>query len=105
MIATTNDATAGAVPIPDDCALPPNWLRIRLGDICQFIRGVSFDKGVERPSGLPGHVPILRAGNIRQQLELVDDLIYIPDYNVSREQRLRQGHLVFGEGTKKERMT
>ncbi len=55
---------------------------------------MSFDKGVEKLMALPGYLPILRAGNIGQQLELFDDLIYVPDYNVSAEQRLRVDDII-----------
>ncbi len=69
------------------------WPRKRLGEICEFIRGVSFDKAEATTIARPEHLPILRAGNIGDSLDLLHDLIWVPAENVSSEQRLRPGDI------------
>jgi len=73
--------------------LPAGWRWVRLGELCEFIRGVSFDKSEVRTNGLPGYLPVLRAGNIHGALDVVNDLVWVPEINVSREQRLRLGDI------------
>lgn len=70
------------------------WPLVALGDVCDLLRGVSFDKSEARRTTAGGHVPILRAGNIRDHLELDEDLIWVPDVYVSNGQRLRVGDVV-----------
>lgn len=62
---------------------------VQLGDICEFIRGVSFDPSDVRQSSRDGFVPILRAGNIREELDTVHDLIFVPEKRLSRDQYFR----------------
>jgi type I restriction enzyme S subunit len=69
--------------------LPDGWQWARLGDLCEFVRGVSFDKGEVKMSPTLGHIPILRAGNISKKLDKTNDLIWLPSHNVSQEQRFR----------------
>lgn len=72
----------------EDLSLPDGWEWKRLGEICDFIRGVSFDKSEVRTTPQDGYTPILRAGNIRDTLDIEHDLIWIPSRYVSNEQRL-----------------
>ena len=71
--------------------LPKAWRWVRLGEVCSFIRGVTFTKAEASYSPLKGHVPILRAGNIGTSLDLDNDLVWVPAGKVSMEQRLRIG--------------
>lgn len=77
-----------------DSAEARQWPRKRLGEACEFIRGVSFDKAEARTRPLPGYLPILRAGNIGQSLDLLNDLVWVPQANVSQEQQVRVGDIV-----------
>lgn len=65
-----------------------------LGEVCSFVRGVSFDSGDTRPAQAKGLMPVLRAGNIKQTIIFDQDLIWIPDEKVSADQRLRMGDIL-----------
>lgn len=67
---------------------------VQLGDVCEFVRGVTFDKAAATTSPASSMVPILRAGNIGTELNSQDDLIWVPESFVADEQRLRQNDIV-----------
>ena len=74
--------------------LPAGWRWVKLGEVCEFIRGVTFDTAEVTYEPKSGHLPILRAGNISQALVLDADLVWVPADRVSSEQLLRLGDLV-----------
>jgi len=61
-----------------------------LGDLCEFIRGVTYGGGDATYSPSEGKLPILRAGNIQGELDTKHDLVWVPSKRVSKEQLLRQ---------------
>lgn len=67
-----------------------NSRALKLGEVCRFIRGVTFEKGEATTSAASGRTPILRAGNIGDELDVQNDLIWVPDELVSGEQTLRK---------------
>jgi type I restriction enzyme S subunit len=66
---------------------------VQLGEICEFIRGVTFDKNEATTTPTVGKIPILRAGNIGEDLDAQNDLVWVPERLVSSEQRLRQNDI------------
>ena len=71
------------------------WSRVRLGDICEIVRGVSYKKEQASEQPANGFVPILRATNIQDGALVLDsDLVYVPSEVVSAEQMLRLGDIV-----------
>lgn len=64
-----------------------------LGDVVSFVRGVTFDGSEVHPAPQAGTVPILRAGNIGQQLETQKDLVWVPGTRISRDQFMRHGDI------------
>ncbi len=69
--------------------------RVRLADVADVVRGVTYkkDDATEKPT--KGLIPILRANNIQDgTLELDGDLVYVPRDLVSDEQVLRKGDIV-----------
>ncbi len=62
---------------------------VALREVASVVRGVSFDKSDVADSPEDGLVPILRAGNIDGELNLIDDLVWVPGGRVSEEQRMR----------------
>ncbi len=64
---------------------------VPLGTVAEVIRGVSFGASDPRPGPAEGVLPILRAGNIGDALDLVHDLIWVDKALVSRSQRLQLG--------------
>lgn len=65
-----------------------------LGEVCDFVRGVSFDTGDVCPTKAAGLIPVLRAGNIQQTIIYDQDLIWIPEENASSDQLLRAGDIL-----------
>jgi len=82
-------AEPAAVPQPTH----PSWTPTRLGDLCEFVRGVTFDKGEASSDPRDGCLPILRAGNISEGLDLDNDLVWVPAERVSPQQHLRVGDI------------
>jgi type I restriction enzyme S subunit len=70
------------------------WRWVRLGEICSFIRGVSFDNGEARSTASPGFLPILRAGNISHVVDLVNNLIWVPQTKISETQLIQKGDIL-----------
>lgn len=70
------------------------WHPSPLGELCEFIRGVSFDKSDTSPlQNHPDDIPILRAGNIQDDLLTNIDLLWVPAALVRPEQLLRVGDI------------
>lgn len=65
-----------------------NYEIVGIGEICDFVRGVTFDGNEVLSEKLDGYVPILRAGNISDTLEIQNDLVWVPSKRVSKEQYL-----------------
>ena len=74
--------------------LPSGWKWVKLGEITEAIRGVTFKQGDASYTPLAGSVPILRAGNISDKLNTSDDLVYVPDTYVSNAQKLQVNDIV-----------
>jgi len=66
---------------------------VQLSAVCEFIRGVTFDKADATTRPEVGKTPVLRAGNIGEELDAQNDLVWVPDAQVSDEQRLRQNDI------------
>ena len=63
----------------------------KISAIGKVLRGVSWDKLDATDVSRPGYLPILRAGNIGNGLNINDDLVWVPASNVSAEQSIRAG--------------
>ena len=61
-----------------------------LGDLCDFIRGVTFDKAEATDYPRKGALPVLRAGNIGRELNTQTDLVWVSEKRISAEQKLRK---------------
>jgi type I restriction enzyme S subunit len=62
-----------------------------LNKLADFIRGVTFDKSDESKNIFSDSIPVLRAGNIQLELDIENDLLYIPSSIPSKEQFLKKG--------------
>jgi type I restriction enzyme, S subunit len=67
---------------------------VRVGELAEQVRGVSYGKEDASGSRLPGYVPVLRAGNITDDGLVFDDLVFVPTSRVSEKQRIRQHDVV-----------
>jgi len=66
-----------------------DWKWVKLGEVSDFVRGVTFDAGVTIQWPEIDYLPIVRAGNINKILNTNEDIIWIPEKFVNREQLLR----------------
>jgi type I restriction enzyme S subunit len=66
---------------------------VSLGEIVDFVRGVTFDKSQQQTVGSSYNIPVLRAGNIQTRLDIRNDLIFVPRDVVSEVQLLRKGDI------------
>ena len=57
-------------------------------DISEQVRGVTYAKSEASAVPRSGYSPILRASNIGEHGLLLDDLIFVPNTNISRKQRI-----------------
>ena len=64
-----------------------------LAEVADVIRGVTFQKDDVSDFFALGRTPIIRAGNIRNELELGRDLIWVPSSMVSPNQLMRPGDI------------
>lgn len=65
----------------------------KMDDLCYFIRGVTFSKSDVTKKPKDNFSPVLRAGNISNELILDKDLIYIPNNVISKNQFLIQNDI------------
>ncbi|MBX2980492.1 MAG: restriction endonuclease subunit S [Flavobacteriales bacterium] len=69
-------------------------MMVKLGEVCEQLRGVSYDKSQVRDDAAPGYVPVLRANNIQDAGVHFEDLVYVPRDVVKDKQLLRAGDIV-----------
>ncbi len=67
---------------------------ILLGDVAEVISGVTFKSSEASQRALSGYIPILRAGNIKTELDIQHDLMWVPADKVSTNQQLSPGDIV-----------
>ena len=67
---------------------------VRVGDLSDQIRGVTYGKEDASKSSADGYLPVLRAGNITDYGLVYNDLVYVPAGKVSAKQKLRTGDIV-----------
>lgn len=67
---------------------------VRVGDIAEQIRGVTFAKSDAVTQPAPGFVPVLRAGNIQEMGLDYQDLVYVPADRVRDKQRVKRNDIL-----------
>jgi type I restriction enzyme S subunit len=67
---------------------------VRVGDLAEQVRGVSYGKDDASMISLPGYLPVLRAGNITDDGLVFDDLVFVPAERISSKQRLQRNDVV-----------
>jgi type I restriction enzyme S subunit len=68
--------------------------RVRVGEIAEQIRGVSFSKADSRGKPAVGHIAVLTATNITERGISLDQLQYVPETRVSSRQMVRKGDVL-----------
>jgi type I restriction enzyme S subunit len=69
----------------------PDWPVKTLGEVCDFVRGVTYDKADARSEMKSGYIPLLRATNITEKGLLREDFVFIPKNGVRADQKLMSG--------------
>lgn len=69
----------------------PDWPIRSLGEVCDFVRGVTYDKADARSEMKSGFIPLLRATNITEKGLLRDDFVFVPKNGVRADQKLISG--------------
>lgn len=67
---------------------------IRVCELAEQLRGVSYDKGEASSISRPGYLPVLRAGNITENGLDFDDLVFVPDKRISAKQKIRRNDVI-----------
>ncbi len=68
-----------------------DWPVKTLGDVCDFVRGVTFNKADSRSEMKTGFIPLLRATNITEKGLLREDFVFVPKNGVRADQKLMSG--------------
>lgn len=72
----------------------PGWAKRRLRDLSEIISGVVFQRGETTTYPEEGRMPVLRAGNIENELKLNSNLVWLSHHSVSNRQRLQINDIV-----------
>ena len=68
-----------------------DWPVRSLGEVCDFVRGVTYDKADARLEMKSGFIPLLRATNITEKGLLREDFVFVPTNAVRADQKLMSG--------------
>lgn len=74
--------------------LPAGWAWTTVVELSELLRGVSYKKPDASSQPSKGTVPILRAGNIAQEINFDNDLVFVPERLVADGQYIREGDVV-----------
>lgn len=66
--------------------IPSNWDWVRLGDVVDVVRGITFPASEKSKIPEPGRVACLRTTNVQDKIEW-EDLLYIRESFVNREEQ------------------
>ena len=67
---------------------------VRVCELAEQLRGVSYGKRDASSTPRPGYLPVLRAGNITEDGLTFDDLVFVPAEHVSAKQKIRRNDIV-----------
>lgn len=67
---------------------------VRVGDVADQIRGVTFSKGDAVDKPMAGYSAVLRAGNIRDAGLSFEDLVYVPSGRIKARQFVRRNDVL-----------
>jgi len=67
---------------------------VSIVEVADVVRGVTYGRDSAQSMPMEGHLPILRAGNIGDALNVDGDLVWVPAELVSQKQILRPNDLV-----------
>lgn len=74
--------------------LPMGWVWVNLGDVCEYIRGVTYNKSQSSLLPIEGYTPIFRANNIQNGKIVDDDLVFVQDDLIKKQQLLLKNDIL-----------
>lgn len=77
-----------------DFSLPNEWLESKLSDVCEYIRGITYNKSQSDSIEKDGYLPILRANNIQNGQIIFDDLVFVDASLIKENQLLRKSDIL-----------
>jgi type I restriction enzyme S subunit len=83
---TGHDASEGNIP--------DGWTAGTIGDVADFIRGVTYQKSDARREAEDGYLPLIRATNIGSESITYDEFVYVPKRVVKEDQLIRVNDMV-----------
>ncbi len=83
---TGHDASTGITP--------DGWKTVKIADVADFIRGVTYQKSDAREEPEDGFLPLIRATNIGNESLSYDEFVFVPKKVVKPEQLIRINDMV-----------
>jgi type I restriction enzyme S subunit len=77
-----------------DETLPAGWTNSSIGNVAEFVRGVTYQKSDARTQMEDGYIPLIRATNISHESITYDEFVYVPRNLVKSEQLIRMNDMV-----------
>lgn len=74
--------------------IPKHWGRTKASEVGKLLRGVNYKKEEASTEAKNDYLPILRGNNINGELNF-EDLVYVKQSNISKEQLIKAGDIVF----------
>ena len=83
--------------------LPQGWVKLRLGDVCSFERGITFLSSAKCTIKQPGMIACIRTANVQDNLEL-DDLWYVGNEYIkgNTEKLVRKNDIIMSSANSRE---
>ena len=83
--------------------LPQGWVKLRLGDVCSFERGITFPSSAKCTIKQPGMIACIRTANVQDNLEL-NDLWYVGNEYIkgNTEKLVRKNDIIMSSANSRE---
>ena len=83
--------------------MPQGWVKLRLGDVCSFERGITFPSSAKCTIKQPGMIACIRTANVQDNLEL-DDLWYVGNEYIkgNTEKLVRKNDIIMSSANSRE---
>ena len=83
--------------------LPQGWVKLRLGDVCSFERGITFPSSAKCTIKQPGMIACIRTANVQDNIEL-DDLWYVGNEYIkgNTEKLVRKNDIIMSSANSRE---
>ena len=83
--------------------LPQGWVKLRLGDVCSFERGITFPSSAKCTIKQPGMIACIRTANVQDNLEL-DNLWYVGNEYIkgNTEKLVRKNDIIMSSANSRE---